>query len=128
MRVPILTYHSNNVSGNDYASNDHVALAADLRGNRPGFSTAAPPAEGERLYLKFSEALRAEGVEAAQVVEDDTALPGIAVIMVGREGGELGREREGDERGKRALLHGLSPVCRGQAGLPACGSAVWRRA
>ena len=31
MRVPILTYHSNNVSGNDYASNDHVALAADLR-------------------------------------------------------------------------------------------------
>lgn len=31
MRVPVLTYHSNNVSGNDYASNDHVALAADLR-------------------------------------------------------------------------------------------------
>ena len=37
-------------------------LAADLRGNRPGFSTAAAPAEGERLYLKFSEVLRAEGV------------------------------------------------------------------
>jgi len=31
MRVPILTYHSNNVAGNDYASNDHVALASDLR-------------------------------------------------------------------------------------------------
>lgn len=31
MRVPVLTYHSNNVSGNDYASNDHVALASDLR-------------------------------------------------------------------------------------------------
>jgi len=31
MRVPVLTYHSNNISGNDYASNDHVALAADLR-------------------------------------------------------------------------------------------------
>lgn len=31
MRVPILTYHSNNVGGNDYADNDHVALAADLR-------------------------------------------------------------------------------------------------
>lgn len=30
MRVPVLTYHSNNISGNDYASNDHVALAADL--------------------------------------------------------------------------------------------------
>jgi peptidoglycan/xylan/chitin deacetylase (PgdA/CDA1 family) len=31
MRVPVLTYHSNNVSGNDYAGNDHVALAEDLR-------------------------------------------------------------------------------------------------
>ena len=31
MRVPILAYHSNNVGGNDYADNDHVALAADLR-------------------------------------------------------------------------------------------------
>ena len=37
-------------------------LAADLRGNRPGFSTAAPPAEGERLYLHFSQALVKEGV------------------------------------------------------------------
>ena len=38
-------------------------LAADTsRGNRPGFSTAAPPAEGERLYLHFSEALRGLGV------------------------------------------------------------------
>ncbi len=38
-------------------------LAADTsRGNRPGFSTAAPPDEGERLYLTFAEALRAEGV------------------------------------------------------------------
>lgn len=31
MRVPVLTYHSNNISGNGYASNDHVALAEDLR-------------------------------------------------------------------------------------------------
>jgi len=31
MRVPVLTYHANNVGGNDYANNDHVALAADLR-------------------------------------------------------------------------------------------------
>ncbi|MBB1492366.1 MULTISPECIES: D-aminoacyl-tRNA deacylase [unclassified Paracoccus (in: a-proteobacteria)] len=35
-------------------------LAADTRsGNRPGFSTAAPPEEGKRLYLAFAEALRA---------------------------------------------------------------------
>jgi len=34
-------------------------LAADTRsGNRPGFSTAAAPAEGERLYLHFAQALR----------------------------------------------------------------------
>ncbi|MEM9579401.1 MAG: D-aminoacyl-tRNA deacylase [Pseudomonadota bacterium] len=38
-------------------------LAADTsRGNRPGFSTAAPPAEGERLYQFFCEKLRALGV------------------------------------------------------------------
>lgn len=34
-------------------------LAADTRtGNRPGFSSAAPPAEGERLYNRFAQALR----------------------------------------------------------------------
>jgi D-tyrosyl-tRNA(Tyr) deacylase len=37
-------------------------LAADLRGNRPGFSTAAPPETGERLYKAFAAALAAEGV------------------------------------------------------------------
>lgn len=31
MRVPVLTYHSNNVAANDYTGNDHVAFAADLR-------------------------------------------------------------------------------------------------
>lgn len=41
-------------------------LAADLRGNRPGFSTAAPPAEGERLYLHFAQALENEGVPVAK--------------------------------------------------------------
>jgi D-tyrosyl-tRNA(Tyr) deacylase len=38
-------------------------LAADTRsGNRPGFSSAAPPEEGERLYLHFAQCLRALGV------------------------------------------------------------------
>lgn len=38
-------------------------LAADTsRGNRPGFSAAAPPEEGERLYDLFCAALRAENV------------------------------------------------------------------
>lgn len=31
MRVPVLTYHAVNIHGNDYANNDHVAFAADLR-------------------------------------------------------------------------------------------------
>ena len=29
-RFPILTYHGVNIAGNDYASNDHVALRSDL--------------------------------------------------------------------------------------------------
>lgn len=41
-------------------------LAADLRGNRPGFSTAAPPAEGERLYEMFAEAVAALGIPTAR--------------------------------------------------------------
>lgn len=41
-------------------------LAADTsRGNRPGFSAAAPPEEGERLYLAFAEALRGKGIPVA---------------------------------------------------------------
>lgn len=41
-------------------------LAADLRGNRPGFSTAAPPDEGRRLWLHFIAALAAQGIPTAQ--------------------------------------------------------------
>ncbi|MBM3604635.1 MAG: D-tyrosyl-tRNA(Tyr) deacylase [Alphaproteobacteria bacterium] len=38
-------------------------LAADLRsGNRPGFSSAAAPADGQRLYDRFAAALRGLGV------------------------------------------------------------------
>ncbi len=41
-------------------------LAADTsRGNRPGFSGAADPETGERLYLAFAAALRDEGVPVA---------------------------------------------------------------
>lgn len=42
-------------------------LAADTsRGNRPGFSAAAPPDEGERLYEFFASELRRAGIETAQ--------------------------------------------------------------
>jgi len=38
-------------------------LAADTsRGNRPGFSAAAPPEEGRRLYEHFAAALAGHGV------------------------------------------------------------------
>ncbi|GLS88851.1 D-aminoacyl-tRNA deacylase [Cypionkella aquatica] len=37
-------------------------LAADLRGNRPGFSYAAAPDEGRRLYEYFSGRVAAEGI------------------------------------------------------------------
>lgn len=41
-------------------------LAADTsRGNRPGFSTAAPPAEGEALYRTFCDLVREHGVAVA---------------------------------------------------------------
>ncbi len=42
-------------------------LAADTtRGNRPGFSSAASPELGERLYLGFAEALRQNDIPVAQ--------------------------------------------------------------
>jgi D-tyrosyl-tRNA(Tyr) deacylase len=40
-------------------------LAADLRGNRPGFSTAAGPDEGRRLYEYFVARMGAEGIPTA---------------------------------------------------------------
>ncbi|GGG66801.1 D-aminoacyl-tRNA deacylase [Salipiger pallidus] len=40
-------------------------LAAETRGNRPGFSTAAPPDDGNRLYEYFAAKLQAEGVPVA---------------------------------------------------------------
>ncbi|PYG28645.1 D-aminoacyl-tRNA deacylase [Pelagimonas varians] len=42
-------------------------LAADTsRGNRPGFSTAAPPAEGEALYEYFADQVAAQGMPVAK--------------------------------------------------------------
>lgn len=41
-------------------------LAADTtRGNRPGFSAAASPDEGEKLYQHFAGALRLQGIKVA---------------------------------------------------------------
>ena len=40
-------------------------LAAETKGNRPGFSTAAAPDEGKRLYEHFSVQVAAQGVTVA---------------------------------------------------------------
>ena len=40
-------------------------LAAETRGNRPGFSTAAAPEDGERLYEHFKAQVRDHGVPAS---------------------------------------------------------------
>jgi D-tyrosyl-tRNA(Tyr) deacylase len=41
----------------------NFTLCADTaKGNRPSFTPAAPPDEAEALYVRFAEALRAEGV------------------------------------------------------------------
>lgn len=43
-------------------------LAAESKGNRPGFSTAAPPEEGKRLYENFSAHVSALGIAVANGV------------------------------------------------------------
>jgi D-tyrosyl-tRNA(Tyr) deacylase len=43
-------------------------LAAETRGNRPGFSTAAAPDEGRRLYEHFSRQVASHGVAVANAV------------------------------------------------------------
>lgn len=40
-------------------------LAAETKGNRPGFSTAAAPSDGKRLYEHFSSAVAGHGVPVA---------------------------------------------------------------
>ena len=40
-------------------------LSADLRGNRPGFSTAAKPEEAKRLYDLFTALISAQGIATA---------------------------------------------------------------
>lgn len=40
-------------------------LAADLRGNRPGFSPAASPDDGRRLYDHFTAQIAAQGIPTA---------------------------------------------------------------
>lgn len=55
-RFPILTYHGVNVAGNDYANNDHVALASDLETiDRLGWRIAPLPGVVARWLAGDSE-------------------------------------------------------------------------
>jgi hypothetical protein len=45
MKALVLTYHSHNISGGDYATNDHVALARDLRTVHAAGARIVPLAE-----------------------------------------------------------------------------------
>jgi D-tyrosyl-tRNA(Tyr) deacylase len=49
-------------AGNAALIVSQFTLAADLRGNRPGFSPAAAPDEGKRLYDHFTARIAAEGI------------------------------------------------------------------
>ena len=52
-------------AGNAALIVSQFTLAADLRGNRPGFSYAAPPEEGRRLYEYFTKRIASEGISTA---------------------------------------------------------------
>jgi D-aminoacyl-tRNA deacylase len=51
------------VGGAALVVSQFTLLADTAKGNRPSFTDAAPPEEAEPLYARFSEALRALGVE-----------------------------------------------------------------
>jgi D-aminoacyl-tRNA deacylase len=51
------------VGGAALVVSQFTLLADTAKGNRPSFTEAAPPEEAEPLYARFSEALRALGVE-----------------------------------------------------------------
>jgi D-tyrosyl-tRNA(Tyr) deacylase len=50
------------VGGAVLAVSQFTLYADARRGNRPGFTDAAPPAQGEAVYEAYVDALRAEGV------------------------------------------------------------------
>jgi peptidoglycan/xylan/chitin deacetylase (PgdA/CDA1 family) len=84
LRVAVLAYHSQDLQGNDYHDNDHVALAEDLR-NIAGLGLPLVPA------VAVAEALRGRGVLPPRCVCltcDDGALPDFADVVDPRHGAQ----------------------------------------
>jgi D-tyrosyl-tRNA(Tyr) deacylase len=53
------------VGGGALVISQFTLFADTRRGRRPGFTTAAPADQAERLYLRFADELRALGIEVA---------------------------------------------------------------
>jgi D-aminoacyl-tRNA deacylase len=51
--------------GRSALSISQFTLATETKGNRPGFSSAAPPEEAERLYEHFAAEVQRYGVSVA---------------------------------------------------------------
>ena len=67
-------------------------LAADLRGNRPGFSYAAAPDEGKRLYEYFSGRIAAEGIVVANGIfgaDMDVSLNNDGPVTIWRDTAQM---------------------------------------
>jgi D-tyrosyl-tRNA(Tyr) deacylase len=52
-------------TGGDALVVSQFTLAAETKGNRPGFSSAAPPDMGRKLYEHFSAQMRGHGLTVA---------------------------------------------------------------
>jgi peptidoglycan/xylan/chitin deacetylase (PgdA/CDA1 family) len=71
MKAFVLTYHSHNISGAEYATNDHVALASDLRTLTRLGARIVPLA---RIVESLLDGLRGDGVHVALTFDDGPAF------------------------------------------------------
>lgn len=70
MRIPVLTYHSMRIDGNDYATNDHVAFAADLR-TLTSLAVRVVPASDIVRWVRGDDMPPDDGAKLAAVAFDD---------------------------------------------------------